>query len=59
MAKNLPLHEMSVPEKLRMMEELWEDLSRKPADIKSPKWHGTVLDERERCIAKGSARFIP
>ena len=53
----LPLNEMSPPEKLRMMEALWEDLSRNSDALDSPAWHGAVLDEREKHIAAGEAHF--
>jgi hypothetical protein len=57
MSVTLPLNEMSLPEKLRMMEALWEDLSRNSDALDSPAWHDTVLQERERRIAAGEAHF--
>jgi hypothetical protein len=57
MSVTLPLHEMSVPEKLRVMEALWEDLSRNSDALESPDWHETVLQEREGRIATGQAPF--
>lgn len=58
MTATLRLDEMSVPEKLQLMEALWQDLSRKEEAIESPDWHREVLEERERLIASGEARFI-
>jgi hypothetical protein len=55
---NLPLDQMSVEEKLELMEALWEDLSRNEAHVPSPAWHGGVLAEREAQIARGGARFL-
>ena len=43
MSATLPLHEMSVPEKLRVMEALWEDLSRNSDALESPRWHKAAL----------------
>jgi len=57
MSATLPLNEMSLPEKLRMMEALWEDLSRNSDALDSPAWHATVLEEREKRIAAGEAHF--
>ena len=54
----LPLHEMTVEEKLRAMEELWEDLSRNADAFESPDWHGEVLREREQRLADGQESFI-
>ena len=57
MSVTLPLHEMTVPEKLRVMEALWEDLSRNADALESPEWHREVLEEREQRIASGEAQF--
>ncbi len=54
----LPLDQMTVEEKLQLMEILWDDLSRHPENIPSPAWHGEVLAERERKIAEGKAKFL-
>ena len=58
MSVSLPVDEMTVIEKLQMMEILWEDLSRNTDLIESPDWHRDVLDDRERRIATGEARFL-
>jgi hypothetical protein len=57
MLANLPLHEMSLEEKLQAMEALWEDLSREPDHIESPSWHQDVLKETERKAESSEARF--
>jgi hypothetical protein len=54
---NLPLDEMSVAEKLQAMEDLWNDLSQKPAEIPSPEWHTDVLRARQQRINNGEAKF--
>jgi hypothetical protein len=53
----LPLNEMSLPEKLELMEALWSDLSRNSKALESPEWHREILEARERGIASGEARF--
>jgi putative addiction module component (TIGR02574 family) len=55
----LPLNEMTVAEKLRVMEILWDDLSRNPNDIPLPSWHADVLADRQRQIEEGRAKFVP
>jgi len=57
MSVTLPLNEMSLSEKLQVMEALWEDLSRNSDAFGSPAWHETVLEEREKKIAAGEAHF--
>lgn len=53
----LPLGDMSRADKLRVMEELWDDLCRSPAGVPSPAWHGEVLAGRVERVAKGEAEF--
>lgn len=57
MPVTLPLKKMTIPEKLRIMEEIWEDLSRHSHALESPEWHNDVLQAREKRIATGKARF--
>lgn len=57
MPMTLPLSKMTLPEKLRIMETIWEDLSRHSDALESPRWHETILQKREKQIATGKARF--
>ena len=57
MPVTVPLNEMTLPEKLQLMEALWEDLSRNADALESPEWHRDVLEDRERRIASGEAHF--
>jgi hypothetical protein len=54
----LPLDQMTTAEKLRVMEELWTDLSRNDQEIESPAWHQQVLREREERVRSGQESFI-
>ena len=45
-------------EKLRLMETLWEDLSRPDSDYQSPAWHAKELAETERRLAEGREQAI-
>lgn len=54
----LILENMSRTEKLRLMESLWQDLSRDEAATVSPAWHGAALAETERLLAAGEVHFI-
>jgi hypothetical protein len=53
MSTIIPLDQMTIPEKLRLMEELWADLSRNELEFESPAWHEVVLKEREERLRKG------
>jgi hypothetical protein len=49
---------MTLEEKLRAMEALWDDLCRREEAVPVPQWHKDLLDERERLVEQGNARFI-
>jgi Putative addiction module component len=53
MNATVDLRQMSKPDKLRLMEEIWRDLSQNEGDLASPEWHGMVLKEREQKLASG------
>lgn len=52
------IENMTVTEKLALMEKLWSDLSRRPQDIPFPAWHGQVLAERIAAVRDGRTDFI-
>ncbi len=53
----LPLDQMSVEEKIRTMEAIWDDLCRKANSVTPPDWHGDVLAEREAAVERGEDAF--
>jgi hypothetical protein len=53
----LPLGKMSMEEKLRVMELLWDDLCNKAAGMASPAWHEDVLAERDEMQQRGKDQF--
>jgi hypothetical protein len=53
----LPLSQMTLSEKLQLMETLWDDLSRRPDELQSPAWHKEVLDESRRRADSGEEQF--
>lgn len=54
----LRLDQMTTAEKLRALEQIWEDLCRTPDEIPSPSWHADVLRDREKRVQEGSSRFV-
>ncbi len=58
MSIQLPLDQMTLAEKLEVMETLWADLSRRPEDLPSPDWHREVLQERKRSVDEGKLKFL-
>ena len=57
MSTQLQINQMTVAEKLRIMEELWDDLRGRAEGVPMPQWHKDLLDERERLIENGEAQF--
>lgn len=53
----LPLDRMTVEEKLKAMEVLWDDICRNERGIPVADWQKELLDERQRQIEAGEAKF--
>ena len=54
----LNLKKMSIEEKIRAMELLWDDLCQNRPDFDSPSWHGDVLKARENDLKEGKDKFL-
>ena len=59
MSIELPLHTMTVDEKIQLLETIWDDLCHESGDVKSPDWHRAVLEERTRRLDTGNATVSP
>jgi putative addiction module component len=57
MSLPLKIDQLTMAEKLRIMEELWDDLRTRADGVPDPQWHKDLLDERERLIETGEAQF--
>lgn len=57
-AITLPLHELTRETKLRLMEELWDDLCHSPEGVPSPDWHAEVLADRRARVQRGEGVFL-
>ncbi len=53
----LQIDQMTLEEKLRIMEAIWDDLRTRAEGVSTPQWHKDLLDERERLIGTGKAQF--
>ena len=58
MTATVDLQQMTIPDKIRLMEAIWHDLSVRDSEVVSPEWHGDVLAERDRLIESGEESFI-
>lgn len=50
---DLSLSTLSFAQKLDLMETIWTDLTRDEKKLKSPAWHKTVLEDREKAFVAG------
>ena len=53
----LPLDRMTVEEKLRAIEMLWDDLCRNEKQLPVANWQKRLLHERKQQIQTGEAKF--
>lgn len=57
MKVSLPLKDMTIEEKLQVMEAIWDDLSQNAEELPPPAWHGKVLQALETAIERGEESF--
>jgi putative addiction module component (TIGR02574 family) len=53
---DLPLSDLTLSQKLDLMEAIWDDLTRHDQSLESPHWHKQVLEDREKALAAGKTR---
>jgi putative addiction module component (TIGR02574 family) len=58
MPTTLKMNELSIQEKIQIMENLWVELSKNANDVESPQWHNDVLQDRENNLKNGNDQFI-
>lgn len=54
-----PLETLSVAEKVRLLESVWDSLCHHTGDVRSPDWHREVLETRTQRLAEGRATVSP
>jgi hypothetical protein len=54
----LEIQQLPRQEKLRLMEILWDDLSRNEAEFESPAWHAEALRETTERRARGEESLL-
>ena len=57
MKVTLPLKDMTISEKIGIMEEIWSDLATTGQAYSPPDWHGLILEERSRLVESGEVGF--
>ena len=58
MLESSQIERMSIAERLRVMELLWDALARDAEQMPSPEWHREVLADRKARAEGGEAKFL-
>lgn len=58
MQNTFEIKNLSREDKLRVMEAIWEDLSKEGEEVGSPKWHREALKETEQRLKSGEEKTI-
>jgi hypothetical protein len=58
MADTIEIKHLSREEKLRVMEAIWDDLSREEELVESPDWHREALEEADRRLKSGQESIV-
>jgi len=56
MNKLITIEKMNMAEKIKLMEELWTDLSASP-DYTPPEWHENELARRKLAVSEGKVTY--
>jgi len=52
------IDQMSLPERLRAIEQLWDAICRESGNVASPMWHQDILADRKARAERGEAGFL-
>ena len=55
---DISLKDLSVAQKLSLIERIWVDLEKRPSEIPSPKWQGDILVRRMQSIKNNEPEFV-
>ncbi len=58
MRSTINIKNLSREEKLKVMEDIWEDLSRDEKEVESPNWHQEALKETEHRLNSGQEKIV-
>lgn len=58
MQSAINIKSLSREEKLKVMEDIWEDLSRDDKEVESPNWHQETLKETEHRLNTGQEKIV-
>ena len=59
MSPEISLENLTVSEKVRLLETVWDSLCGEAGNLESPDWHKEILAERQNRIDEGLAALSP
>ena len=58
MQNAIDIKNLSREEKLKVMEDIWEELSSEEKEVESPPWHQEALKETEHRLISGQEKIV-
>ena len=52
------IRQMTLPEKVALLETVWAEISTEPDHVEVPQWHKDILDRRDLGLQKGRATVL-
>ncbi len=52
------IRQMSLPEKVALLETVWSEIATDPGQVEVPQWHKDILDERDLALKEGRAVIL-
>jgi len=49
---------MTIEDKMRTMEQIWDDLLSHSTEVPSPLWHGEILESRKKALKNGDEELV-
>ncbi len=56
--KESEIRNMSITDRLKTMETIWDSLVHEDTEIESPDWHNDILKDRREAIENGTAKLL-
>ena len=52
------IRQLTLSEKLELLEAVWSEISSNPDQVEVPQWHKDILDERQRAVEEGRVKIL-
>ena len=52
------IRQLTLSEKLELLEAVWSEISSNPDQVEVPQWHKDILDERQQAVEEGRVKIL-